>query len=154
TAAAAKNFAVSGFTTPVVAGNASTFTVTSIDPYGNMVTGYTGTVHFTTTDLSSQVVLPADYTFMAADNGSHLFSATLVSAGTRTITATDTADASIIGKQQNIVIMPATTVSFVVSGFTSPATAGTPGSFAVTAKDAFGNLATGYTGTVHFTAPN
>jgi parallel beta-helix repeat protein len=154
TAAAAKNFAVSGFTIPVVAGNASTFTVTSIDPYGNMVTGYTGTVHFTTTDLSSQVVLPADYMFTAADNGSHVFSATLVSAGTRTITATETADASIIGKQQNIVVLPAAAVSFVVSGFTSPATAGSPGSFDVTAKDAFGNLATGYTGAVHFTAPN
>src|SRR5262249_8206843 len=42
--------------------------------------------------------------------------------------------------------------TFTVSGFPSPVTAGTGSSFSVTAKDAFGNTATGYTGTVRITS--
>ena len=46
-------------------------TVTAQDAYGNTATGYTGTVHFTSSD--GQAVLPADYTFAAGDNGTHTF---------------------------------------------------------------------------------
>jgi hypothetical protein len=42
--------------------------------------------------------------------------------------------------------------SFVISGFPSPATAGTAGAFTVTAKDASGNTLTNYSGKVHFTS--
>ncbi len=45
---------------------------------------------------------------------------------------------------------PAATL--VVSGFPNPTTAGTSQSFTVTAKDANGNVATSYLGTVHFTS--
>ena len=41
------------------------------DAFGNTATGYTGTVHFTSTD--GQAVLPADYTFTAGDAGIHTF---------------------------------------------------------------------------------
>ena len=37
-------------------------TVTAVDAYGNVATGYTGTVHFTSSD--GQAVLPANYTFI------------------------------------------------------------------------------------------
>ena len=40
----------------------------------------------------------------------------------------------------------------VISGFPNPVTAGTSQSFTVTAKDANGNIATGYVGVVHFTS--
>ena len=43
--------------------------------YGNVVTGYTGTIHFTSSDV--QAVLPANYTFTTADGGMHRFTATL-----------------------------------------------------------------------------
>ena len=47
-------------------------TVTApLDAYGHVVTGYTGTVHFTSSD--GQAVLPGDYTFTAGDNGGHTF---------------------------------------------------------------------------------
>jgi hypothetical protein len=64
-------------------------TVTALDPYGNQVTGYTGTVHFTSSD--SLAWLPADYTFTAADAGQHTFSRGLIlwQTGTQTITAED-----------------------------------------------------------------
>ena len=62
--------------------------MTAKDSSGNTATGYTGTVHFTSSD--SQGVLPSDYTFVSADNGVHVFSATLKTVGTQSITATDT----------------------------------------------------------------
>jgi len=79
--------AVAGFPTPVL--------VVALDASNNVVAGYTGTVHFTSTDGSA--TLPADYTFVAADNGSHLFWVTFATAGNQTLTATDTASSSLTG---------------------------------------------------------
>lgn len=42
-------------------------------------------------------ILPGDYTFTAADNGTHTFSAPLKMGGSQGITATDTANASVTG---------------------------------------------------------
>ena len=60
-----------------------------------MTTGYTGTVHFTSSD--GPAVLPANYTFTGGDAGTHVFSVTLKTAGTQSITATDTVTGSITG---------------------------------------------------------
>src|SRR5262249_45386431 len=46
-------------------------TVRALDLFNNLVTGYTGMVHFSSSDPQAQ--LPADYTFTAADNGVHTF---------------------------------------------------------------------------------
>ena len=112
--------------------------------------GYTGTVHFTSSD--ARAVLPANYTFTGGDAGTHVFSVTLKSPGTQSITATDTVTGSITGTQSGITVNPGPTTTFVVSGFTSPTTAGAAHNVTVTAQDAGGNVATGYTGTVHFTS--
>ena len=72
-AAGASTYTVSGFPNPTTAGAAHSVTVTAYDPYGNVATGYTGTVHFTSTD--AQAVLPANYTFTVGDAGSHTFNA-------------------------------------------------------------------------------
>src|SRR5262249_50186363 len=80
------------------------------------------------------------------------FSATLKTVGEQSITATDTGDSSITGTQSAITVVAANAVSFVVSGFADPTTAGDSHPFTVTAKDAYGNTATGYTGTVHFSS--
>jgi hypothetical protein len=78
---------------PTTAGIAPTFTVMALNADG---TGYTGTVHFTSSD--PQAVLPADYTFTAADQGSHTFSGVkLRTKGLQTITAIDLLFASISG---------------------------------------------------------
>jgi len=47
---------------------------------------------------------------------------------------------------------PGPAATFTVSGFPSPIVAGTAGTVTVTAKDAGGNIATGYTGIVHLTS--
>src|SRR5712692_8497602 len=102
-------------------------------------------VHFTSSD--AQASLPANYTFVAADQGAHSFSVTLKTVGSQSITASDTVTGSITGSQSGITINPAAATTLTVTGFPSPLTAGTAGTFTVTAKDAYGNSATGYTGT-------
>jgi hypothetical protein len=73
-----------------------TFQVTAEDPSNNASTGYSGTVHFTSSD--SQAVLPANTT-LTNDTGT--FQATLYSGGMQTITATDTVDSTITGTSAN-----------------------------------------------------
>jgi predicted outer membrane repeat protein len=141
---------LAGFPSPITAGVAGTFTVTAYDTLGNIATGYTGTVHFTSTD--AKAVLPADYTFVAADKGVHTFSTTFKTTGTQTITATDKAASSVNGTHSGITVNPGALASFTVAGFPSPTTAGIAGTFTVTAFDAFGNVDTTYSGTVHFTS--
>jgi hypothetical protein len=91
----------------VTAGTAFTITVMVLDQYGNVATGYTGTVHFTTNDPSTSVILPADYTFTTTDAGQHVFTngATLRTVGKRTITATDTLEGTIKGVA-NVTLFP------------------------------------------------
>jgi probable HAF family extracellular repeat protein len=97
----ATHFTVSG-PTSVIAGSAFAFTVTALDQFNNTAKSYTGTVQFTSTD--SQAVLPGIYTFTAADNGTHSFSATLNAAGNQTITATDMANATITGTSNAVAV--------------------------------------------------
>jgi hypothetical protein len=74
----------------VTAGVPFDVTVKAVDPFGQTAIGYTGTVHFSSTD--GQAVLPGDYTFTAGDNGAHTFSggATLETTGDQSITVSDT----------------------------------------------------------------
>ncbi len=149
-AAAAQSLKVTGFPTADTAGTAGNVTVTAYDPYGNIATGYTGTVHFTSSD--SQATLPANYTFTAANDGTDTFTVTLKTAGTQSITATDTSTSSITGSETGIVVSAAAAQSLKVTGFPTTDTAGTAGNVTVTAYDPYGNIAIGYTGTVHFTS--
>jgi Ca2+-binding RTX toxin-like protein/streptogramin lyase len=145
--AATSTLVLSGFPA-TIAGNRQSFSLTALDPYGNVTAGYRGTVHFTSSD--GQADLPLDYTFIADDQGTHIFVATLKMAGTHWLTATDTAAGVVTGSQAGIAVAPAAASFLVLTGFFSPATAGVAGTFTVTAWDRFGNRATGYRGTVHF----
>src|SRR5262249_57455888 len=53
------------------AGTSFSITVQAVDDLNNTVSGYRGTVHFTSSD--GQAALPTDYTFTAADAGAHTF---------------------------------------------------------------------------------
>jgi hypothetical protein len=74
----------------VTSGAPFDLTVKAVDTLGQTAVGYTGTVHFSSTD--GQAVLPGDYTFTAGDNGAHTFSggATLDTTGDQSITVSDT----------------------------------------------------------------
>jgi hypothetical protein len=153
-AAALSKLVVSGLTTPRTAGTAGNIRVTATDAYGNRVSSYRGTVHFTSSD--PQAKLPANYKFTATDNGTHVFSGTVIlkTAGTQSVTATDTLTKTIKGSQAGIVVKAAAVKTLVVSGLTTPRTKGVAGSIRVTAVDAYGNRVSGYTGTIHFTSPD
>jgi hypothetical protein len=149
--AAASSLVVSGFPSPTTAGVSGSVFVTAYDPYGNVATGYRGTVHLSSSD--GQAVLEGDHTFTAADNGRYGFGVTLKTAGGQSITATDTANASIAGTQSDIVVNRASAAQFV---FTNPSTvtAGNPFAITVTVEDAYGNPVTDYTGMAQFTTSN
>src|SRR5262249_54319394 len=153
TPAAASTLVVAGFPN-TQAGVAQVFTVTARDAVGNTATAYTGTVKFTSSDPLASFA-PLTYTFTTgsgADNGFHTFSSTLRTVGTQSITATDQGNASINGTQTGILVTPGAATALVVTGFPTPVLAGTSQSFTVTAKDQFGNIATGYTGTINLTS--
>jgi hypothetical protein len=119
-------------------------TVTAHDAYGNVATGYAGTVGFTISEGSA--TLPPDYTFQpAADLGSQTFTVTLNRAGPRTLSVYDTTGAFSDGGA--IVVSPGAAAFFAL-GVPSTVTAGAPFSVTVTARDAHNNVATNYTGTV------
>jgi Ca2+-binding RTX toxin-like protein len=145
-----RSIQLGGFPSPTTAGQAHTLTVTALESNGSVMTGYTGTAHFTSSD--PQAGLPADYTFTAADNGTHTFTVTLKTAGTQSITVADTGPTAFSDTQGGIAVNSAAAAMFQVGGFPSPVSVGDSGGFAVTAYDACGNLASNYTGTVHFTS--
>ena len=148
TPAAASSFSVSGFPA-TTAGMAHSFTVTALDDFGNVATGYTGTVAVTSSDPIAS--LPANYTFTAADAGVHTFTATLKRAGTQFLQVTDTLTSDIIGAENGIVVSAAAVTHFAISGPTSVAQ-GVGFKITVSAVDDFGNVNAGYRGSVHLSS--
>ncbi len=142
----ARTFMVSDFPSPTIAGAVHTVLVTARDQYGNTATGYAGIVHFTSTD--QQAALPLD---AMLTNGVGLFSIALKTAGTQSITASDAAFVSLTGTQSGITVNPSVATGFVIAA-PGTVTAGTPFTFTVKAVDAYGNVATGYNGTVRFSS--
>ncbi len=140
----------------VTAGTPFSYTVTAEDTFGNVETGYTGTVHFTASSADSQAVLPADYTFTAADAGVHTFGATLfrtqsiLSQTTPVITATDAASHLTASAPMHVLSLAPNSLTMV--GVPSAASAGQVMQVIVAALDVYGNAATGYTGSVHFSS--
>jgi Bacterial Ig-like domain (group 3) len=94
------------------------FTVTAYDTFGNQATGYGGTVHFTSSDPGA--TLPANATLI---NGAGTFSATLVTPGTQTMTATDTVNNGLTITSSGIVVSSPNfgSVNVCPGGRTTPA---------------------------------
>src|SRR5260370_22527581 len=80
----------------------------------------------------------------------HAFSATFRTAGSQSITPPDTATSSVTGSQT--VTVTANVAANLFLATPASATAGTPFSVTVSLKDAYGNIATSYAGTIHFTS--
>jgi hypothetical protein len=149
-------FTASASAGSVTAGAPFGVTVTAYDQFNQMATHYVGTITFSSSDHGGGVVLPADYTFTAADAGVHTFT------GVTLVTAANPASVSFHDTNYvtggsgtggvSLAVTPAAASTFRVTGFPTPTTAGTAGTFTVTAKDAYGNVATGYAGTAHFTS--
>jgi photosystem II stability/assembly factor-like uncharacterized protein len=131
----------------VSAGSAFSVTISALDGSGNVLTGYDGTVHFSSSDGAA--TLPADYTFTAADRGTHTFKSgvTLHSAGPQSVSVTGdgvTGTATI-----NVVPLPS---SFLVEPAFTTVPSASPFPVTVSALDSNGNVLPTYTGTIHFTS--
>src|SRR5205814_5721018 len=111
----------------------------TIDPFSNTTTRYPGTIHLPS--LHDPLPISANYTFVAADAGQHTFSATLNTAGSQSLTATDTVTNTITGSQTGITVNTAAASSMVVAGFPSSITESLTRIFTVTPLDAFSNTA-------------
>ena len=146
----ARQLSLAGFPPTTTAGAPASLLLTFKDQFGNIATGYTGTVQFSSSDV--QAGLPQNYTFTTADACVHSFTATLLTAGTESLTATDTSNSSLTVTQSAIIVNPAAASIFVITGFPTTITAGQSGNFTVTAKDAYNNTVSGYTGTVMFSS--
>src|SRR5205807_2474697 len=94
-----------------------------------------------------------NYTFTSGDNGTHTFtnSVTLKTAGSQSATLTDTVTSSITGTSSAVSVTAAPVSKLSVTASPTTLTAGNSISLTVTAQDQFGNTATGYRDTAHFT---
>jgi hypothetical protein len=141
-------FAALGVVAPTNASARSPFlfTVNAQDAFGNTVPGLTVPLTFTSTDPLA--TLPS---VASLSNSLGTFSATLASPGNQTIHAVDASLPSISGTSNAIVVPQGIATQFRMSAPTS-ATLGNPVHFSVSAEDPAGNIAPGYSGTVHFTS--
>jgi hypothetical protein len=107
-------------------------------------------VHFSSTDGAA--TLPGNYTFVAGDNGVKSFAGGVIlkTAGSRSVTGTDTVTGTITGSQ-TVTVNPGAATKLALSGLSTQAP-NAPQTLTVTAQDAYGNTATGYTGIVHFSS--
>lgn len=99
-------------------GDAASGTLTAYNGSTNTIaTGYTGTVHFTSTDGAA--TLPLDYTFTPGDAGTHAFPLgfTLRTAGSHVVTVTDTVVATITGSR-GVTVGPPTPTGLVATATT------------------------------------
>jgi hypothetical protein len=130
----------------VTAGAPFNVTVTAHDAYSNVVTNYAGTVTLNSNDPINPLL--ASHTFTPADAGVYtFFGVQLFTAGQLLLRPTDGVITSGVG----LTVNPAAAATLVLSG-PSAASAGTPFLVTLTAYDAYGNVATGYTGTVSFSS--
>jgi hypothetical protein len=147
----ATKLAVVQNSSPITAGVSVPFTVTAKDNSGNLMTNYTGTVHFTSSDV--QAGLPSDYTFVYGDNGVHAFNLTLKTVGSQIVTGTDTVTNSIQGSVSQVVQNAGASVLTNQSVLSQTTLVNT--TFAtnlqVQAKDSYGNPVSNIV--VTFTAP-
>jgi hypothetical protein len=144
-AAAADRCVASQAPATAPAGTVLGLTVAARDPFGNAATGYAGTVRLTATD--GRANLPPDVTYSAGDAGSHAFSVSLLTTGSQTVTATDTANAAITCSL-GVMITPA--APKLVLSVPTNANAGYAVDVGVQIKDLFDNAIPTYAGTVTF----
>jgi hypothetical protein len=132
--------------TSVRVGNSLSFTVTVLDNRGQAFPGFTGTVHFGSSDPNA--TLPADYTFTTAEGGRHIFTpgVTFQAEGVQTITVTGagiTQTASVTAFLHPDSFQVVTNMSVRV---------GVPVPVTVRVLGRDGLVLTAYDGTVHFSS--
>jgi hypothetical protein len=127
----------------VTAGQSFQFTVTAEDSAGNIITGFSDTLSFYSSDFGSGLVLPVSGTLV---NGVGTFNATLVTEGNKTLGATDTA-LSITGST-SVSVNSAAAMSLQVTGYPSTWYAGATAQVYIYEADQYGNEVPTFAGPV------
>ena len=128
------------------AGTPFTVSVKATDASGTLVSSYSGTVHFASSD--PQAVLPND---SPLTSGAGSFRVTCKTAGNQTVTVSDSTKGLTPGTLNSISVSSAAATHFSVSG-PSAATVSFPITAGVTALDDFANVVTSYAGMVRLTS--
>ena len=128
-------------------GTPTAATVTALDANNAVANEYVGSVELTSSDASAD--LPPDAPLLA---GVGILPVTFNTDGTQTVTATDTADSSINGMSNTVLVTTAQQVDHFEVVAPATAVAGTSFDVTVTAKDSSNATVTTYGGTVHFSA--
>ena len=141
-------FGITGYPSPTEAGVSNNFLLSALDANGLVLSPYSGTVRFTSSDPGASI--PADYIFTGAERGTRTFSATFTKAGLQTLTAT--AVATGVSRSILLNVTPSVLKTFQISGYPATVNAGTANNFSVAAVDRYNNRITDYVGTVTFTS--
>jgi hypothetical protein len=139
-------------TTPI-AGFPVVFNVKAVDAYSNTVTNYSGTVHFSTTDTNSSVVLPNDYTYTVGpglDNGDHQFTGVILcTAGPQIIYIEDNSNPTIKGNLTlNVQPQDLDNCTFVFDPI-GPQTRNNQFTITIKVKDNYGNINPSFNGVAY-----
>ena len=97
--------------------------MTAKDVFGNVATGYRGTIQFTSSDGSGDT--PRRTTPSRRPTTGRTLRRDAQVGGTQSITGTDTTTSSITGSQSGITVIPAAAASFTFAGVPASVTAGT-----------------------------
>ena len=132
------HFLVTASPMSVTAGNNFLLAVTAEDASGDVVSGYEGTVQFTSYDPRESH--PAGNLTFTPGSGVAATLATLETTGDWTITAADTASPSVHGISNAVTVTPASAATVVFGVQAGNATAGTTIPVTVDVEDTYGNL--------------
>ncbi len=139
--------AVSGLSS-ALAGTVNQVQVRAVDISQHTQTGYTGTVHLTSSDPAAE--LPADTTITAADAGIKVLRVVLKTAGIQSVSAVDANNLAINGTQGAVAVWVQADRFRVVAQ--PQLTAGTAASTQIVAVDGYGNVDPNYIGPAVFTS--
>ena len=124
-------------------------TVVALDANNRPTANYTGTVSLSSSDAGA--TLPGNYTFTAADRGTHTFDVTFAATGSDSLTATDSGNAAVAGT--GTVSVAATQVATHLAVLSRPDfRAGSAAPLVVAVEDANNRPVQNYTGTVQVTS--
>jgi streptogramin lyase len=146
------SFTLSGVPLTSVAGSSTPFVLTAKDTQGLTMASYTGTVQLTSTDSQAVFSLTAggpaitSYTYLNSDAGVKTLYITFKTAGSETVTATDT-EASVAILSSSDLVTAGAAATIAAYGATSNVTTigALLGTLEVLVTDAFGNPVEGVT---------
>ncbi len=140
--------------TTMTSGSQFGLAIAALDQYGNLATGYTGSVTLALENNPGNATLSGPLTVNAVGGVAnfHAFITTEIAASGYTLQATADGLSSVTTGPITVVPAPATHL-VIISQPPSVITAGTAFGFIVAAEDAYSNIATPYTGQIVVSAP-